>query len=316
MSLTEGNNEIVVDLRLLAEDPLKSKLTSIPINPSEADWQRVVLELKVHQIELEMQNEELVKAKEMAEIAVKKAEIAIEKYTELYDFAPSGYFTLSKEGIILDINFRAARMLNKKRSLLKNSTFGFFVSNDTKQIYNNFLIGTFDSNSTQYCEVTISMENRLPMYIQLSGIVIENKDQCLVNVVDISERKHAEQQLKQIRQNYESFFNSMDDLFFVLDTSGHIIHTNNTVNERLGYKSKELVGKTIDMLFPSDQFNETSTIIIEMLSGFKKGCSIPAVSKKGLLIPSETAVSSGIWDCVPVVFWVSKEIISRIAKIH
>ena len=316
MSLTEGNNEIVVDLRLLDEDSLKSKLTSIPINPSEADWQRVVLELKVHQIELEMQNEELVKAKERAEIAVKNAEIAIEKYTELYDFAPSGYFTLSKEGIILDINFRASRMLNKKRSLLKNSTFGFFVSNDTKQTYNNFLIGTFDSNSTQYCEVTISMENRLPMYIQLSGIVIENKDQCLVNVVDISERKHAEQELKQIRQNYESFFNSIDDLFFVLNKSGHIIQTNNTVNERLGYKSKELVGKTIYLLYPSDQLNEISTLIAEMLSGFKKGCSIPAVSKQGILIPAETVVSLGIWDDMPVLFWVSRESTSRIAKIQ
>jgi PAS domain S-box-containing protein len=122
--------------------------------------------------------------------------------------------------------------------------------------------------------------------------------------------------LKQIRQNYESFFNSIDDLFFVLDKSGHIIQTNNTVNERLGYKSKELVGKTIYLLYPSEQFNETSTIIAEMLSGFKKGCSIPVVSKQGILIPAETVVSLGIWDDMPVVFWVSREITSRIAKIH
>jgi PAS domain S-box-containing protein len=308
MSLSEVNKEIEVDLRILAEDSLKSKLTSIPINTSEADWQRVVLELKVHQIELEMQNEELVKAKETAEIAMKKVETAIEKYTELYDFAPSGYFTLSKEGIILDINFSAARMLNKKRSLLKTSTFGFFISDNTKQIYNNFLINTFDSNNTQSCEVTILMDNRLPMYIQLSGIVLENKDQCLVNLVDISERKHAEQKLKQVRQNYESFFNSIDDLFFVLDRSGNIIHANNASIERLGYQSKELAEKTIHMLYPSDRFNETSLIIVKMLSGIQKVSSIPVVSKQGFLIPIETSVSTGIWDGLPVVFWLSKEI--------
>ena len=311
MSLIEGDNEIVVDLRLLAEDASTSKLISIPVNPSEADWQRLILELKVHQIELEMQNEELVKAKELAEIEVKKAEIAIEKYTELYDFAPSGYFTLSKEGIILDINFRAARMLNKKRSLLKNSTFGFFVSNDTKHIYNNFLINTFDSNSTQSCEVTILIDNRLPMYIQLSGIVVENKDRCLINVVDITDHKHAELQLKQTRQNYESFFNSIDDLFFVLDTRGNIIHVNNAVIERLGYQTKELAGKTIYMFFQSDRFSETPQIIVEMLSGIKKECSVPVISKQGFLIPVETAVSSGIWDGLHVVFWVSKEILHK-----
>jgi PAS domain S-box-containing protein len=108
----------------------------------------------------------------------------------------------------------------------------------------------------------------------------------------------------------------MDDLFFVLTSSGNIINTNNTVNERLGYKSKELAGKTIYMLYPSDQLNETSTIIAEMLSGFKKGCSIPAVSKQGILIPAETVVSLGIWDDMPVLFWVSREITSRIAKIQ
>jgi PAS domain S-box-containing protein len=308
MSLIEGNSEIEVDLRLLAEGSLKSKFTSMPVNPSEADWQRLVLELKVHQIELEMQNEELVKAKETAEIAVKKAEIAIEKYTELYDFAPSGYFTLSKEGIILDINFRAARMLNKKRSLLRNSSFGFFVSNDTKQIYNNFLINTFDSNNTQSCEVTILMDNRVPMYIQLSGIILENKDQCLINVLDITDRKHTEQQLKQIRQNYESFFNSIDELFFVVNTNGNIILANNAVYEHLGYKSKDLAGKTIFTLFSSDLFNDTSQGIVEMLTGIKKQCSLTVVSKQGLLIPVITQVSSGIWDNLPVVFWVSKEI--------
>ncbi len=50
MSLIEGNSEIEVDLRLLAEGSLKSKLTSMPVKPSEADLQRLVLELKVHQL--------------------------------------------------------------------------------------------------------------------------------------------------------------------------------------------------------------------------------------------------------------------------
>jgi len=308
MSITEGNKEILVDLRLLAEDPIKSKLISLPIIPSEADWQRLVLELRVHQIELEMQNEELIKSKELAYTAVKQAETAVEKYTELYDFAPSGYFTLSKEGIILDINFRAARIINKKRSLLRNGTFGFFVSNDTKQIYNNFLHNTFDSNNTQSCEVTLSLDYRLPMYIQLSGIVIDNKEQCLVNLVDITEHKQAEQQLNQMRMNYETFFNSSRDLLFVLDPTGNILQTNTAVVERIGFSTKELMGKSINILHSRDICNESSLIVGMILSGTTMTSSIPFISKQGIEIPVETRVTAGIWDGLPVVFWVSKEI--------
>ena len=306
MSIIEGNKETAVDLRLLDDDSLKSNLISIPINPSEADWQRVVLELRVHQIELEMQNEELIKSKEVAYTAMRQADIAIEKYTELYDFAPSGYLTLSKEGIILDINFRAARMLNKKRSLFKNSTFGFFVSNDTKQIYNNFIFSTFDSNNTQSCEVTLSLDNRLPMYIQLSGIVIENKEQCLVNVVDITDHKHEERLLKQICLNFETFFNSSNDLLFVLDTTGNIIQTNSSVVERLGYPTKELTGKSINSFHSLDNSNVSSMILGKMLSGITMTSLLPIFTKQGIEIPVETRVTAGIWDGLPVVFWASK----------
>ncbi|MDZ7822372.1 MAG: hypothetical protein U5N26_11555 [Candidatus Marinimicrobia bacterium] len=73
----------------------------------------------MHQIELEMQNEELVIAKE-------KAEIAEEKYTELYDFAPSGYLSLTKDGKITELNFAAAKMLGKERLRLQKQFVWFF----------------------------------------------------------------------------------------------------------------------------------------------------------------------------------------------
>ena len=88
--------------------------------------------LMLHQVELEMQNKELSFAKE-------KTETDAKKYAELYDFAPSGYFTLSKDGTITEVNFSGATMLGKDRSQLKDNRFGFFVSNDTLPIFNLFL---------------------------------------------------------------------------------------------------------------------------------------------------------------------------------
>jgi PAS domain-containing protein len=104
--------------------------------PSEVTTLKLIHELEVHQIELEMQNEELLLAKE-------QAEQAIEKYTKLYDYAPSGYFTLSQDGKVTEANLTGAHMLGKMRSSILNSQFGFFISDATKNIFNDFLAKIF-----------------------------------------------------------------------------------------------------------------------------------------------------------------------------
>jgi PAS domain-containing protein len=111
-------------------------MKSSKASSSEPDMLKLIHELEVHQIELEMQNEELKRAKE-------KAEIAEKKYTELYNFAPSGFLTLTKEGEITELNNSAEHLLGKERSHLIKSSFGFFVSIDTRAVYNSFLQKVF-----------------------------------------------------------------------------------------------------------------------------------------------------------------------------
>lgn len=195
------------DLRKIAEAEWEKRLNSAPLNTSPPDMEKLVHELGVHQIELEIQNEELVLARDAAEAvrkkleaatliysdaaeaANKKADIAYEKYKELYDFAPSGYFSLSIEGNILDINLRAKKMIDKDHLLSKNSNFGFFVSEDTRELYERFLDRAFNSKSEQTCEVTVLTPGNMPIYVHLNGMVVQN--QCLVGMVDISDRKLA-----------------------------------------------------------------------------------------------------------------------------
>ena len=76
-------------LRRKAEELLKKKSSALSLNLSEADTIKLIHELEVHQIELEIQNEELI-------LSRAQAISASEKYVELYDYAPSGYFTLSR----------------------------------------------------------------------------------------------------------------------------------------------------------------------------------------------------------------------------
>ena len=145
--------------------------------------------LRSYQIELEMQNEELTESKE-------KAEVATKKYSELYDFAPTGYFTLSEEIEIQELNFSAAHILGKDRSLLTGSHFSSFVSRSSIPVFNAFIDRVFKSKVKEICEVTLKRDGNELKYIHLEGMVTANCKQCLMNAIDITELKRAEQMLQ------------------------------------------------------------------------------------------------------------------------
>ena len=127
-------------------------------------------------------------------------------------------------------------------------------------------------------------------------------------VSDITDRKLAEELLQQTRQNYESFFNTINDFLFVLDEQGNIIHTNNTVINRLGYNWEELSGKSVLLVHPPERREEAGRIVGEMLQGLAEFCPVPLITKSGAKIPVETRVTSGFWDGKPVIFGVTKDI--------
>ncbi len=183
-------------LRQKAEELLKRRSLKTGSALSETEKLKLIHELEVYQIELELQNEELMLAK-------KQSDITTEKYTELYDFAPSGYFTLSSDGKIIELNLVGANILGKERSILRKSQFGFFVSNDTKSIFNLFLRNIFDSKVKEYCEVTLQMKNNNQVHVHLTGIAAENGEQCLVTVIDITQRKMMEEELIKAKEKAE-----------------------------------------------------------------------------------------------------------------
>lgn len=178
-------------LRQKAEESLKKKSFEAGPHLSKADALKLIHELEVYQVELKMQNEELVLAKKQA------VDNAASKYAQLYDFAPSGYFTLNKHGEIIMLNLIGAILLGQERSLLLNTVFSYYISNDTRSIFKLFLTEVFKSNRKETCEVILSIKDNAPIYVHLSAIVSENGDHCLLSAVDITERKQAEEVLFQ-----------------------------------------------------------------------------------------------------------------------
>jgi len=213
-------NKLSSDIALLrkkAEEKLKQRPAKTPLQLYEADDLRLIHELEVHQIELEMQNEELMLAKE------REAELAKEKYIELYDFAPSGYFTLARDGEIIDLNLRGAAMLGGERAHLKNISFSFFVSEDTKPAFRLFLSNVFASNTTTSCEVFLLAQGKVPLCVFITGKAIPDMEQSLITVVDITERKNAEKALKEENLRFELAMQAANMAWWDMDlTTGQV----------------------------------------------------------------------------------------------
>ena len=166
-------------LRKKAEELLKEKQKREADKKKVVDVNKLVHELQVHQIELEMQNEELLQA-------YKTAESALKKYTMLFDLAPLGYFSLDSDGTIRDLNFTGADMLGERRFSLINSNFKLFISEDSRLVFNNFFSKVYTSNAKESCEVLLGNNNKPLCRVYMEGVVTEDEQKCLVSVVDVS----------------------------------------------------------------------------------------------------------------------------------
>ncbi len=114
--------------------------------------------------------------------------------------------------------------------------------------------------------------------------------------------------LEQARQNFETFFNTIEDFLWVFDMKGNIIHYNRTVEERLAFSREELINRSVLNIHPEDRTAETEFVVGEILADRKNFCSIPLVTRDKKLIPVETKLMKGFWDGKPSIFGVSKDI--------
>ena len=222
-----------------AIDLIKSKKSKSDSLFSKADRLQIMLELEAYKIEVESQFEALLLLQE-------KAALAKEKYIKLYDSAPSGYFTLSRQGEIIELNLSGAKLLGKERENLVHMRFASFVSNDTKPNFNNFLRKVFHSRAREVCELTVYQDGESPMFVYLNGIVAENGKQCLLTMVEIPDHKHVHELLIESEIRYRRLFESAKDGILILNAeSGKILAVNPFLIKLLGLPEDRLIDKEI-----------------------------------------------------------------------
>lgn len=180
--------------KLLSQRP--QDLRKIPVE----DLKRLIHELDVYQIELDMQNDELRKAQ--AEIERSRA-----KYVDLYDFSPIGYFTFDQKGMILEANLAGAKLLEVERSLLIRQRFIRFVSAEFHAILQAHLGRVFSTGTKQTCDLKLIEKGGNSFYVSLESISSKDSEgrsiQCQSAITDITERKHAEEELQKAHDELE-----------------------------------------------------------------------------------------------------------------
>jgi PAS domain S-box-containing protein len=216
------------ELRRQAEERLQAKTAEVPPPRTEEESLRLLHELQVHQIELEMQNVELLQARNMMEEA-------LEKYTDLYDFAPVGYFTLDRDGVIHAANLGGAGLLGVERSRLLGRRFGLFVADGARPLFSEFLGKVFASQGKESREVPLTTEGNPPRFVQIEAVAFQSGQECRVAVIDITERKQVEEALHLETKFTDTVINSMPGIFYVFDDQERLIRWNKKLEDFSGH---------------------------------------------------------------------------------
>lgn len=177
------------ELRRKAEDSMQTDPAEMPLPRNQAETLRVLHELQIHQIELEMQNAELRQARD-------EAERALEMYSDLYDFAPVGYLTFDRDGLIRAANLTVAKLLGMERSRLIGRRFSSFLGVNASPNFITFIDRVFASQSKETCEVTLQSGENPPHFARIEAVAKVSGEECRAAIIDISVRRKLEKKLE------------------------------------------------------------------------------------------------------------------------
>ncbi len=246
-----------------------------PVHPVDPDanltpdqMRRTMHELRVHQIELDMQNEELRRVQ--AEL-----EDSRQRYFDLYELSPVGYCTLDAQGVIREINLTAAHLLGLNREQLLGAPFSRFLATteDSTKFY-RLRHGMTPSASPASCELRVARAGAEPFCCQFHVSCVQplgEEPVFLVAMADVTSNKLALECLLEERQKREvlllDLFQQAPIAYHELDSQGLIRRVNNAECALLGYREEELLGRSPSQFVAEPQRESCYLAIQQKLNG-------------------------------------------------
>ncbi len=273
-------------LRRIAEEILSEKTAVFPsascgMTPEEGAEQ--LHELRIHQIELEMQNEELRRIQ--LELAGERT-----RYLDLYNFAQVGYCTLSEAEVILELNLTFSAMVGADRAALMGTPILRYVFNQDADSYYLSRKKLFATGEPQELDLRLLKTDGTAFWCHLKSVLTHSETQgrvCQVIFDDISDRKSAE-------EKYFALFNDMTDALLIADpVSRKLVDCNRAAELLTGYSRAELLTMNAEALHPHDRLD------MNMPPGFQEHAAgsqtlveTEIMTKAGIRIPVEIGAST------------------------
>lgn len=214
---------------------------------SPAATLRMLHELRVHQIELEMQNEEL-----------RRTQVALDdlraRYFDLYDLAPAGYCTVSETGLILESNLRGAVLLGLARDALVKQPISTFILKADQDVFNQLCKQLIETGKPQDCELRMVNNNGTQFWASLKATAAHDDDGTPVLRVmlnDVTERRTSEMRLRESQLQLQGVVESAMDAIITTDDESRVVLYNPAAARMFGVANTEVIGFPIQRLMPT-----------------------------------------------------------------
>ena len=203
-------------------------------------------ELRVHQMEVLTQNEEL--RRSQMELDASRA-----RYFDLFDLAPVGYVTIGKRGLILENNLTAARLLGVARGALIRKPFSRFIFKEDSDSYLQLRKQLFDTSAPQTCDLRMVRSDGPPFWVHLAATAAQDAagaPVCRVTLSDNTARKQAEAALRLSDEALRRILSATRDGYWCVSARGDLLEVNPRYVQQSGYSREELLGMNITDLDP------------------------------------------------------------------